>query len=166
MDQLLNDFSPGLFTMQLVILLVLIFLMAKFAWRPILDALNEREEGISEALAAAEEARKEMQNLQADNEKMIKEARAEREAMIREAREMKEKIIADAKETAQSEGDKMIEKAQLAIEAEKKAAFAELKSEVASISLGIAEKMIKGQLSTDNKQLELVEELMADIKLN
>ncbi|SHI31863.1 ATP synthase F0 subcomplex B subunit [Arenibacter nanhaiticus] len=166
MDQLLNDFSPGLFTMQLVILLVLIFLMAKFAWRPILDALNEREEGISEALAAAEEARKEMQNLQADNEKMIKEARAEREAMIREAREMKEKIIADAKETAQFEGDKMIKQAQLAIEAEKKAAFAELKSEVASISLGIAEKMIKGQLSTENKQLELVEELMADIKLN
>ena len=100
METLLNDFSPGLFAVTTILLLALIALMVKFAWKPILNSLEERESGIENALAAAENARKEMQNLQADNEKLIKEARAERDAMMKEAREIRDKMIADAKEDA------------------------------------------------------------------
>ncbi|MEB8389502.1 F0F1 ATP synthase subunit B, partial [Rhodobacteraceae bacterium KMM 6894] len=110
---------------QTILLLGLIFLMVKFAWKPILNSLNEREVGISDALAAAEAAKKEMQNVTADSERLLKEARIERESMIKEAREMKEKMVADAKELAQAEGDKMIKQAQAAIESEKKAAVAD-----------------------------------------
>ena len=166
MDTLLNDFSPGLFIVQTILLLGLIFLMVKFAWKPILNSLNEREEGISDALAAAEAAKKEMHNVTADSERLLKEARVERESMIKEAREMKEKIVADARELAQAEGDKMIKQAQAAIESEKKAAVADIKNQVATLSVEIAEKVIKGQLSNDNKQLQLVEDMVGDIKLN
>lgn len=166
METLLNDFSPGLFIVQTILLLGLIFLMVKFAWKPILNSLNEREEGISDALAAAEAAKKEMQNVTADSERLLKEARVERESMIKEAREMKEKIVADARELAQAEGDKMIKQAQAAIESEKKAAVADIKNQVATLSVEIAEKVIKGQLSNDNKQLQLVEDMVGDIKLN
>ncbi len=166
MDQLLNDFSPGLFIMQTVILIVLIFLMVRFAWKPILNSLNEREEGIQGALDAAEKAKLEMQNLQADNEKLLQEARSEREAMMKEAREIKAKMITDAKEEAKAEADKMIIQAQTAIESEKKSAIAELKQQVASLSLEIAEKVVKHELSDKNKQLKLVDEMLADAKLN
>ena len=90
MEVLINDFSPGLFVVQTILLLGLIFLLVKFAWKPILTSLNERESGIKDALAAAEKARTDMQNLQAYNEKMLQEARAERESMLKEAREIKE----------------------------------------------------------------------------
>ena len=166
MDQLLNDFSPGLFIMQTVILIVLIFLMVRFAWKPILNSLNEREEGIQGALDAAEKAKLEMQNFQADNEKLLQEARSEREAMMKEAREIKAKMITDAKEEAKAEADKMIIQAQTAIESEKKSAIAELKQQVASLSLEIAEKVVKHELSDKNKQLKLVDEMLADAKLN
>ena len=96
METLINDFSPGLFIVQTILLLGLIFLLVKFAWKPIMNSLDERETGIQDALAAAEKARTDMQNLQADNEKMIQEARAEREAMLKEAREIKDKMVADS----------------------------------------------------------------------
>ncbi|MET6989576.1 F0F1 ATP synthase subunit B [Sediminicola arcticus] len=166
METLYNDFSPGLFIVQTILLLGLIFLMVKFAWKPILNSLNEREEGISDALAAAEAAKKEMQNVTADSERLLQEARVEREVMIKEAREMKEKMVSDAKDLAKEEGDKMIKQAQAAIESEKKAAVADIKNQVATLSLEIAEKVIKGQLSGDNKQLKLVEDMVGDIKLN
>jgi len=166
MEVLLNDFSPGLFIVQTILLLGLIFLLVKFAWKPILTSLNEREEGIQGALEAAENARKEMQNLQADNDKLLKEARAEREAMLKEAREIKDKMIADSKEQAKVEGDKMLKQAQAAIESEKKAAVADIKSQVANLSVDIAEKVIKDQLSDKSKQLKLVDDLLGDIKLN
>ncbi len=166
MDQLLNDFSPGLFIMQTVILLVLIFLMVKFAWKPILNSLNEREEGIQGALDAAEKAKLEMQNLQADNEKLLQDARSERETMLKEAREMKTKMISDAKEEAKAEADKMVAQAQAAIISEKKAAIAEMKEQVASLSLDIAEKVVKHELSDKDKQLKLVNEILGEAKLN
>lgn len=166
METLLNDFSPGLFIVQTVLLLGLIFLLVKFAWKPILNSLNERESGIQEALAAAEKARADMQNLQADNEKMLQEARSEREAMLKEAREIKEKMISDSKEQAKEEGDKMLKQAQAAIENEKKAAVAEIKSQVALLSIAIAEKVLKEELSSNEKQLKLVDTLLGDIKLN
>ena len=130
METLLNDFSPGLFVVSTILLLALIGLMVKFAWKPILTSLEERESGIENALAAAENARKEMQNLQADNANLVKEARAEREAMMKEARDISDKIIADAKEDAKEVTTKLIENAQAAIAQEKQAALAEIKKNV------------------------------------
>lgn len=166
MEALLNDFSIGLFVMQVIILLVLILLMRKFAWKPILDALNDREEGIQGALDAADDAKKEMENLQADNEKLLKEARAERENLLKEAREMKTKLIADAKEEAGVEAQKMITQAQAAIAAERNNAIAELKSQVATLSVDIAEKVVKGELEDKNKQLALVDKMLGEATLN
>lgn len=166
MEVLINDFSPGLFVVQTILLLGLIFLLVKFAWKPILTSLNERESGIKDALAAADKARSDMQNLQADNEKMLQEARAERESMLKEAREIKEKMISDSKELAKVEGDKMLKQAQVAIESEKKAAVADIKNQVAELSVAIAEKVIKEELSSSEKQLKLVDSLLSDLKLN
>ncbi|MFM7896318.1 MAG: F0F1 ATP synthase subunit B [Flavobacterium sp.] len=166
MDKLINDFSYGLFFWQAIILVILIVLLAKFAWKPILAALAAREEGISNALLAAENAKKDMQNLKADNEKLLAEARAERDAMIKEAREIKEKMIADAKSEAQAQGEKMIESAKASIESEKNAAMAELKNQVSSLSLEIAETLLKGELSNKEAQTKLVEKMLGDAKLN
>lgn len=166
METLLNDFSPGLFIVQTILLLGLIFLMVKFAWKPILNSLNEREEGIQGALDAAENAKKEMENLQADNEKLLKEARTEREAMLKEAREMKNKMIEDAKEEAKQEASKLVAAAQASIETEKKAAIAELKSQVANLSIDIAEKVVREELSNKDKQVKLVESMLGEATLN
>jgi len=164
--KLIEEFSLGLFFWQTLLFGLLLFLLWKFAWKPILSAVNEREDGIKDALAAAEDAKKEMQNVTADSENLLKEARAEREAMLKEAREIKDKLIADSKEQAKVEGDKMIKQAQAAIESEKKAAVADIKSQVANLSVEIAEKVIKEQLSDKSKQLKLVDDLLGDIKLN
>jgi len=166
MEKLVNDFSFGLFFWQLLIFVGLIFLLKKFAWKPILDAVNDREEGIKTALLSAENARKEMQNLQSDNQRILQEARAERDAMMKEAREIKEKMIADSKNEAQAAGQKMIEQAKAAIESEKNAAMAELKSQVSSLSLEIAEKLLKDELSNKDAQVKLVEKMLGDTKLN
>jgi len=146
--------------------LILLFLLRKFAWNPILGAVNTREESIKNALESAEAAKKEMENLTADNEKLLKEARAERDGMMKEARELKTKMIADAKDEAKIEGDKMIINAQAAIQSEKKSAIAEIKSQVASLSLDIAEKVVREELSNKDKQLKLVETMLDDAKLN
>jgi len=166
MDKLINDFSFGLFFWQLIIFVGLILLLRKFAWKPILDAVNEREEGIRTALLSAENARNEMQNLQADNQRILQEARMERDALLKEAREMKEKMISDSKNEAQAVGQKMIEQAKAAIESEKNAAMAELKSQVSSLSLEIAEKLLKDELSNKEAQTKLVEKMLGDVKLN
>ncbi|MFV8368832.1 F0F1 ATP synthase subunit B [Flavobacterium sp. LB2R40] len=166
MDKLINDFSFGLFVWQIVIFVGLIFLLKKFAWKPILDAVNDREEGIKNALLSAENARKEMQNLQADNQRILQEARLERDNMLKDAREMKEKMVADAKNEAQAQGLKMIEQAKAAIESEKNAAMAELKLQVSTLSLSIAEKILKDELSNKEAQTKLVEKMLGDVKLN
>lgn len=166
MDKLINDFGFGLFFFQAVILFILLVLLAKFAWKPIMTAITEREEGIANAIASAEAARKEMQNLQADNQRILNEARAERDAMIKEAREIKDKMIADAKAEAAVQGEKMIEQAKAAIESEKNAAMAELKNQVSGFSLDIAEKILKNELSDKASQTSLVERMLEDVKLN
>ncbi|APZ45763.1 ATP synthase F0 subunit B [Polaribacter reichenbachii] len=166
METLLNDFSPGLFVVSTILLLALIALMVKFAWKPILNSLEERESGIEDALAAAENARKEMQNLTADNERLVKEARAEREAMMKDARAISDKMIADAKEDAKEVTSKLIENAQASIQQEKQAALAELKKNVAELSIGIAESVIKKELSNKEDQLALVEGILKDVTLN
>ena len=166
MDKLINDFSYGLFFWQVIILGITILLLAKFAWKPILSALAAREEGISNALLAAENAKKDMQNLKADNEKLLAEARAERDLMMKEAREIKDNMIADAKLEAQAQGEKMIENAKAAIASEKNAAMADLKNQVSSLSLEIAEKLLREELSNKDAQTKLVEKMLGDAKLN
>ncbi|MEE9361836.1 MAG: F0F1 ATP synthase subunit B [Cellulophaga sp.] len=164
-SELINP-GIGLVFWMLVTFIILMFLLKKYAWGPILSAVQSREESITDALAAADNAKKEMQNLTADSERLLKDARAERDALLKDAREIKDKIVEDAKEESAIEADKIIKKAQAAIESEKKAAVADIKNQVANLSLEIAEKVIKDQMSNKDKQLKLVEEMLGDIKLN
>jgi F-type H+-transporting ATPase subunit b len=165
MDKLLEDFSLGLFFWMAVLFVALLLLLRKFAWKPILDSVNEREQGIKNALDSAEQAKKEMQNLQANNEQLLKEARAERDAMMKEAREIKDKMISDAKEEAKEVAAKLIQNAQTSIEQEKQAALSEIKHQVAELSIGIAESVVKKELSNKKDQLKLVEDLLGDVTL-
>ncbi len=166
MDKLIHQFEFGLFFWQIVIFVGLILLLKKFAWKPILDSVNDREEGIRNALLSAENAKREMQNLTADNEKLLAEARAERDLMLKEAREMREKMISDSKLDAQAEGARMIEQAKTAINAEKNAAMSELKAQVSTLSLEIAEKLLKTELANKDSQKQLVEKMLGDVTLN
>lgn len=165
MEKLLEEFSLGLFVWQLVLFLALLFLLRKFAWKPILDSVSTREEGIKNALESAENAKKEMQNLQANNEQLVKEARAERDALLKEAREIKDKMISDAKEEAKEVAAKLIENAQASIVQEKQAAISELKHQVAELSIGIAETVVKKELSAKKDQIKLVEGLLEEVTL-
>ncbi len=164
--KLINDFSFGLFFFQIAIIIVLILLLKKFAWGPILTALEGREEGIRKALEAAEIARIEMDKLQSDNQKLMREAREERDQLLKEARAIKDKIIADASTEAQEKADGIIVKAQEAIVAEKQAAMADLKAQVAELSIDIAAKVIETELDDKAKQMQLVDNMLKDVKLN
>lgn len=166
MEKLIEDFSFGLFFWQVLLFVGLIIVLRVVAWKPILKSVNDREQGIKDALASAEAARKEMHNLQADNQRILQEARLERDAMMKEAREIKEKMIADARNEAQAQGDKMIAQAKAAIEGEKNAAMAELKAQVSGLSLEIAEKLLKNELSNREAQTALVEKMLGEVKLN
>ena len=130
-----------------------------------MKAVNDREQGIKDALDSAEAAKKEMQSLQADNEKIMKEARAERDSLLKEARDLKNSMISQAKDEAKSEAQKIIESANEAILNEKNAAVSDIKKQVASLSIEIAEKLLKEKLSDDNKQMKIVEDLIKDVKL-
>ena len=145
---------------------ILYFLLKKFAWKPILGSVNDREASIREALLAADNAKKEMENLKSDNEKILKEAKIERENMLKDAREIKTKLIADAENQAKEQASKLIESAQLAIQNEKNSAMNELKQTVVELSVGIAEKVISSELEDKNKQLKVVENMLNDASLN
>ncbi|WP_026725484.1 F0F1 ATP synthase subunit B [Flavobacterium sasangense] len=163
----MNFTSPESLVFWTTLIFVVFFLlMRKFAWKPILGAVKGREDSINNALLAAENAKKEMLNLKSDNEKLLAEARAERDLMMKEAREIKEKMIADAKSEAQVQGAAMIESAKATIESEKNAAMAELKNQVSSLSLEIAETLLKEELSNKEAQTKLVEKMLGDAKLN
>jgi len=146
--------------------LILMFILKKFAWSPILGAVKEREVSIREALESAEKARQEMANLQADNERILKEARVERDAMLKEARAMKENIVSEAKNKANAEADKLVAAAKVIIENEKNAAISELKDSVGALSIEIAEKVLRAELADSDKQKAYTEELLKDVKLN
>ncbi|WP_194851544.1 F0F1 ATP synthase subunit B [Nonlabens antarcticus] len=165
MEELINDFSPGLFAMQAIVLIILIILLGKFAWKPILSALDDREQGIADALAAAEDAKLEMARLEASNEAAAQEARAQRDVMMKDAREIKEKMISDATIQAQEKADTIIANAQEAILAEKKAALADIKSQVANLSVEIAEKVTRQQLSEKDAQLALIDKMLAEANI-
>lgn len=156
----------GLIVWTTITFLLLLFLLGKFAWKPILSAIKTREEGIENALAAAEHAKKEMQELKSANETILNQARAERDALLKEARDTKESIINEAKTKATKEAERILTAAREQITNEKNAAITELKNQVATLSIEIAEKILKSELSSDEKQKTLVNNLMKDVNLN
>lgn len=165
MEALLNTALGTVFWSTISFLVVLV-LMRRLAWGPILQGLKDREEEIDGALNKAKEARAEIENLQTDNERLLQEARAERDGMLRDARDMADKLVADAKQQAKDEGERMIEQAKQAIDGERAAAVAELKAEVAKLSLDIAEKLVRQELKDDAAQQELIGRMITDSKLN
>ncbi|TCC97859.1 F0F1 ATP synthase subunit B [Pedobacter hiemivivus] len=164
MELLLPEF--GLVIFQSIAFLLLMFLLAKFAWKPILAAIKEREQSIDEALNKAELAKQEMARLTSQNEELMKEARAERDLILKEAKTLKDNILNEAKTQAHNEGSKLIEKAKIEIENQKKAALAELKNQVSTLSLDIAERVLRNQLQDKAKQEDLVANLLKDVELN
>lgn len=145
---------------------ILLFLLAKFAWKPILNMIKERESKIEDALKAAENAKLEMAKLKSQNEDMKNEALAAREQMLREAKEMKDNIIAEAKNSAKVEAERIVIAAREEIRTERLAAVAEIKNQVAVLSIEIAEKVVKEKLSSDDKQKALIDNLIEDVTLN
>jgi F-type H+-transporting ATPase subunit b len=158
--------EAGTIIWMVIIFGIVLFVLKKFAWKPILNALKEREESIANALNSAEEAKKEVAGLKADNEKIIADARLEKDAILKSAKELKEKIVAEAKEKAGQEAQKTIDQARQQIEVEKKAAINDIKKQVAELSVMIAEKVIKKQLAGKGEQEKMVDGLIDDIKLN
>jgi len=149
-----------------LIFLLLMFVLGKFIWKPILSAVKNREDNIQSALDMAKETKAEMEQLQTKNKNILIEARADRDHIIKEAKETSDRMIDDAKGKSKTEADKIIENAKVSIESEKSAAINELKSQVASIAIEIAEKVIRKELSSDQKQTDLASKLADDISLN
>ena len=164
MELLVPEF--GLVILQTIAFLLLMFLLAKFAWKPVLAAIKEREQSIDDALNKAELAKQEMARLTSQNEELMKQARAERDEILKEAKILKDSIVNEAKTSAQTEGAKLIEKARIEIENQKKAALAELKGQVSTLSLDIAERVLCSQLDDKAKQQDLVANLLKDVELN
>ena len=158
--------AAGVVIWTTIAFLTVLFILRKFAWKPILKGLKDREESIDNALSAAERARNEMANLQADNERLLQEARVERDRILKEARDMRDAMVNDAKGKAQEEADRMITAAREAIANEKNRAVAELKNQVANLSIEIAEKLVRQNLAGDAANQELAEKLADDAKLN
>lgn len=166
MDALIHDFSFGLFFWLLIVLVIVVVLLGKFAWKPIMSALEEREQGISDALASAEKAKLEMARLTNENEQLLKQAREERDIILKEAKELKDKIVAEAKTQAQVEGAKLIENAKREINDQKNKALAEVKNQVSSLSLDIARKVLAKEFEDQSKQESYVGDLLKDVRLN
>ena len=164
MDLILPDF--GLLFWTALVFILLLFILTKFIWKPILSTVNERELKISDALELAVKTKAEMQAMQAENQNILKEARAERDAIVKDAKEIATKMVADAKDNAKKESEKVVVAARQIIEAEKTAAIAELKSQVATLSIEIAEKVVRAELDSSDKQKALAEKLVGDINLN
>jgi F-type H+-transporting ATPase subunit b len=158
--------SSGLIFWQLIGFLALLFLLIKFAWKPMLASLAEREASIDDALKAAEQARNEMANLKAENEKLLQEARLERDVILKKAQDASIKMIEDAKSESAKQGAQLIEAAKAVIETEKKAALTEVKNQVALLTLEVTEKLLRKKLSDDKSQVELVDQFIKDLKLN
>ena len=158
--------SIGLVFWTTISFLALFLILRKVAWKPMLGAIHERERSIEDALNKAELAREEMSRLTNQNEALLKEARSQRDLLLKEAKELKDAIITEAKNQAQVEGAKLIEKAKIEINNQKVAALDEVKNQVASLSLEIAEKVLRKQFDDKLKQEALVSDLLKDVKLN
>ena len=164
MDLLTPDL--GLFLWNLLAFLILFFILKKTAWKPILKSLDEREKGISDSLATAEKVKKEMAQLKNENEAMLAKAREERALMLKEAREIKDKIINEAKDQAKLEAGKIITDAQAAIEQQKMAAITEVKNQVGTLVVEVAEKILRRELSNKTEQENYIRQLSNEVKLN
>ncbi len=164
--ELLHQFSSGLFIIQSIIFLVLLFILGKFAWKPILKSIDERETSIIDALNQAKLAKQEMAQLKEDNERILREARAERDGILKEAREMKGKIVNEAKDSAKVEGEKMIEAARQSIQTEKNAAMADIKNQIGTLSVNIAENILREKLDNEGAHNALVENILNKSNLN
>ena len=164
MGTLLTPAFGTIFWATLSFLLVL-FILRKLAWGPILKALQDREESIRGALRSADKAREEMANLNSDNERLLQEARASRDAMLKESRDLASKVVSDAKAKAKAEASQEVEIAREAIQVERKAAIAELKAEVAKLSIDIAERLLREELTDSGKQKTLVDKLIEESTL-
>ncbi len=149
-----------------VAFLIVLALLIKFAWKPILQSLEDRSNSIDSALNEAARAREEITKLQAGNEQLLREARNERDTILKEAKAMKDSIVGEAREKAQAEAARIIATARLEIDNQKKAAITELKNQVATLSIDIAEKLTREKLSDAEKQKALNESLIADLKAN
>ena len=156
----------GLIFWQLVIFLLVLFLLAKFAWKPILTALRDREDSIDNALRMAEQAKLEMQNLKAGNEKLLADARHERDQMMKEGQRIANQIVEKAKTDATEEANRIAQQARESIQQEKNQALAEVRNTAAQLSVDIAERLLRRELADPTAQQKLVDEYLKDVKLN
>lgn len=156
----------GLIFWMTTTFLIVFFLLKKFAWGPILGMIKDREKSIEDALQKAEIAKEDMKLFQKENEKLMNQAKAERDVMLKEARELRESTINEAKQKASSEAERIMTAARAEIQNEKNQAINDIKNQVAVLSVEIAEKIIKSELSSDQKQKALVDNLLSEIKLN
>ncbi len=156
----------GLFFWTLIAFLCVFLILKKFAWKPILQSLGEREKGIADSISAAERVKGEMTQLKSENEKLMAEAREERTTMLKEAKEIKDRMINDAKEQAKVEANKIIAEAQVQITQQKDAAMTEVKNEIGALALNVAEKILRKQLDSNEGQEAYMSMLANDIKLN
>lgn len=164
MEILLPDL--GFFFWSFVAFLITLFILAKFAWKPIIKSLNEREKSITESVQAAEEVKKEMAKMKSENEDLLAQARDERAAMLREAKMTKDKIINEAKEQAKQETNKIVSDAQDLINRQKMAAITELKNNVGKLVIEVSEKVLRRELSGKDAQESYIRELTDNIELN
>ena len=158
--------SAGLFIWQLIIFVLLFMLLAKFAWKPILSSLKERETSIQDALDRAEKAKNEMAALKGDNEKLLRQARDERDKILRDARDAANRLQDQIQSEAKKSADKIIEEAKAIINIEKQAALRDVREQVAMFSLEIAERLMKKNLADDKSQKEMIGTFIKDLKLN
>lgn len=158
--------NPGLILWTTLAFLILLFILGKYAWKPILKAITDRENSIESALLRADALREEMARLTNENEALLKQARAERDTILAEATKVKNQIIAEAKDSAQKEGARQLELTRMEINSQKAIAMAEVKNQVAALSIEIAEKVLRKQFEDSKKQDELVKELLKEVKLS
>ena|ERR1700733_1138649 len=158
--------NPGLFIWNLVAFLLLFFILKKFAWKPILKSLKEREEGIAGSLATAEKVRAEMAQMKNENEALLAKAREERALLLKEARDAKDKIVNEAKEQAKLEAGKIIADAHAAIEQQKMAALTDVKNQVGNLVIEVAEKILRRELANKGEQESYIRQLSNEVKLN
>ncbi|MFO8055447.1 MAG: F0F1 ATP synthase subunit B [Bacteroidales bacterium] len=156
----------GLIFWKTIAFLIVMFILAKYAWPPILKALKQRENSINEALDAAEKAREHIKNMEAENQKLIATGKKERDAILADARKMREQVISEGKETAKKESEKIIEEAKNQIHYERMEAMTELKNEVANLSIDIAEKILQDELADKNRHQELIQKQLKKVKFN
>ncbi len=164
MDLLTPEFGTIIWT--LIVFSLVVFILGRYAWKPMLNALKQRDNTIAESLQAAEKAKREVGQLQLESEKLMAQAKVERDKMLQEARELKESVMIDAREQAKKEGLKMIEDARQAIKTERAAAIQDIKNQVSELSVAISEKVLLHELSDPAKQKELIEKSLVDVKFN